>query len=177
MTEDELVKGCKNEDRHCQRIVFERYAGKMMTVSLRYARHRLEAEDILQESFVKVFNNIQAFQGNGSFEGWIRRIVVNTALRDIQKSSFKNEQIGLENIIERSEEPTAISNLSEQEILKLISFLPDGYRTVFNLYVFEDFSHREISQHLGIEESTSRSQLTKARQMLQAQIKKSNLVG
>ena len=172
MTEEELVKGCKNEDRHCQRIVFERYAGKMMTVSLRYARHRLEAEDILQESFVKVFNNIQSFKSEGSFEGWIRRIVVNTALRDIQKAAFKNELIGLENIPENSEEPTAISKLSEQEILKLISFLPDGYRTVFNLYVFDDFSHREIANHLGIEESTSRSQLTKARQMLQSQLKK-----
>ncbi len=172
MTEDELIKGCKQEDRHCQRIVFERFAGKMMTVCLRYARHRLEAEDILQDAFVKIYNNIQSFQGNGSFEGWIRRIVVNTALRDIQKSSFKNELIGLENTIEATEEPTAISRLSEQEILKLISSLPDGYRTVFNLYVFEDFSHREIAGQLGIEESTSRSQLTKARQMLQMQMKK-----
>lgn len=172
MTEEELVKGCKNEDRHCQRIVFERYAGKMMTVSLRYARHRLEAEDILQESFIKVFNNIRSFKSEGSFEGWIRRIVVNTALREIQKSSFKNELLGTLNVPEIIEEPKAISNLSELEILKLISFLPDGYRTVFNLYVFEDFSHREIANHLGIEESTSRSQLTKARQMLQLQLKK-----
>lgn len=172
MTEEELVKGCKNEDRHCQRIVFERYAGKMMTVSLRYARHRLEAEDILQESFVKVFNNIRSFKSEGSFEGWIRRIVVNTALREIQKSSFKNELLGALNVPEIIEEPVAISNLSELEILKLISFLPDGYRTVFNLYVFEDFSHREIATQLGIEESTSRSQLTKARQMLQLQLKK-----
>ena len=172
MTEDELINGCKKEDRHCQRIVFERFAGKMMTVCLRYARHRLEAEDILQDAFIKIFNNIQSFHGTGSFEGWVRRIVVNTALRDIQKSSFKNEQIGLENTIETSEQPTAISRLSEQEILKLISHLPDGYRTVFNLYVFEDFSHREIAGQLGIEESTSRSQLTKARQMLQMQMKK-----
>ncbi len=172
MTEEELVKGCKNEDRHCQRIVFERYAGKMMTVSLRYARHRLEAEDILQESFIKVFNNIRSFKSEGSFEGWIRRIVVNTALREIQKSSFKNELLGTLNVPEIIEEPKAISNLSELEILKLISFLPDGYRTVFNLYVFEDFSHREIANQLGIEESTSRSQLTKARQMLQLQLKK-----
>jgi RNA polymerase sigma factor (sigma-70 family) len=166
----ELIQGCIQEDRHCQRAVFDRYAGKMMTVCLRYARHRMEAEDLLQDSFIKIFDNIHRFEGKGSFEGWIRRIVVNTALKSISKHSFQKEGIGLENIYESSEDPSVLAQLSEEEILKLIQELPDGYRIVFNLYCIEGYSHKEIGETLGIEESTSRSQLVKARNMLQNKV-------
>ena len=176
MTEFELIQGCLREDRATQRALFNRYAGKMMTVCLRYARHRMEAEDLLQDAFIKVFDNIHSFEGKGSFEGWIRRIVVNTALKNVSRHSFQKEGIGLEGISESSEDPSVFSQLSEQELLKLISSLPKGYRICFNLYVIEGFSHREIGEMLHIEESTSRSQLVKARNMLQNMVLKSQKI-
>lgn len=170
MTENEIIQGCLNEDRRCQREVFNRYAGKMMTVCLRYTRHRMEAEDVLQDAFIKVFDNIHKFENKGSFEGWIRRIVVNTALKNSARHSFQKESMGIDNIVESSEAPSVFSKMTEDELLLLISQLPDGYRTVFNLYVLEDYSHKEIAEVLGIEESTSRSQLVKARNMLQSKV-------
>ena len=170
MTENEIIQGCLREDRRCQREVFNRYAGKMMTVCLRYTRHRMEAEDILQDAFIKVFDNIHRFECKGSFEGWIRRIVVNTALKNASRHSFQKESIGTENMIESSIDPSVFSKMSEDELMRLIGQLPDGYRTVFNLYVIEDYSHKEIAEVLGIEESTSRSQLVKARNMLQNRV-------
>jgi RNA polymerase sigma-70 factor (ECF subfamily) len=151
-------------------MVFDKFAGKMMTVCLRYARHRMEAEDLLQDAFIKVFDNIHRFEGKGSFEGWIRRIVVNTALKNVSRHSFQKENIGLEGIAESSADPSVFGQLTEQELLAMISKLPDGYRIVFNLYVIEGYSHREIADMLDIEESTSRSQLVKARYALQNQV-------
>ena len=142
----------------------------MLAVCLRYTRHRMEAEDILQDAFIKVFDNISKFEFKGSFEGWIRRIVINTALKNYSKKSFKQEQIGLENQPELPLEPEIYSNLEEEELLRLINQLPDGYRVVFNLYAVEGYSHKEIADLLGIQESTSRSQLVKARKMLQGMI-------
>jgi RNA polymerase sigma-70 factor (ECF subfamily) len=140
----------------------------MMAVCLRYARHKAEAEDILQESFIRIFNHLAQFQGKGSLEGWIRRIVINTALKHVQKMSFQKEGInGLENIPDMSIQPSVYNQLSEQELMALIARLPQGYRTVFNLAVLDGFSHAEIAQLLDIEEGTSRSQLAKARYMLQ----------
>lgn len=171
MTENDIIIGCINEDRQCQRDLFNRYAGKMMTVCLRYARHRMEAEDILQDAFIKVFDNIKRFESKGSFEGWIRRIVVNTALKNASRHGFQKEIMGTDNVVETSEDPSVLSKLSEDEILGLIQQLPDGYRTVFNLYCIEGFSHKEVGESLGIEESTSRSQLVKARNMLQNKVR------
>jgi RNA polymerase sigma factor (sigma-70 family) len=148
----------------------------MMTVCLRYARHRAEAEDLLQDSFIKIFDNMKQFEGKGAFEGWIRRIVVNTALKSISKLAFQRENIGTEGMIESAVAPSVLSHLTEQELLGLIARLPSGYRTVFNLFVLEDMSHREIAEALGIEESTSRSQLVKARNMLQGFVLKSNRI-
>jgi len=130
----------------------------------------MEAEDILQDAFIKVFDNIGRFEFKGSFEGWIRRIVINTALKNYSKKSFKQEQIGLENQPELPLDPEIYSNLEEEELLRLINRLPDGYRLVFNLYAVEGYSHKEIADLLGIQESTSRSQLVKARKMLQGMI-------
>lgn len=158
------------EDRKCQQEVFRLYASKMMGVCLRYARHQMEAEDLLQDAFIKVFNNISRFEFKGSFEGWIRRIAVNTALKNYSKKSFSYEQIGVEEQPESSIPPEVYAHLHEEELLKLVAALPDGYRVVFNLYAIEGYSHKEISEMLGCQESTSRSQLVKARKMLQSQI-------
>ena len=170
VTEKELIKGCIQEDQYHQQELFRRYAGKMLVVCMRYARHEMEAEDILQDAFIKVFDNISKFEFKGSCEGWIRRIVINTALKNYSKKSFKQEQIGLENYPDLPMEPEIYSHLQEEELLRLIAKLPEGYRLVFNLNVIEGYSHKEIADMLGIQESTSRSQLVKARKMLQAMI-------
>lgn len=168
MTEKKLIEGCVQQDSKCQKEVFQRFAGKMMAVCLRYTRHHMEAEDIIQEAFIKVFNNIDKFQFKGSFEGWIRKIVVNTALKKYNKKSFQNEVIGLPEFTDQAADPVVYNALSVAEIMQLLAKLPDGYRVVFNLYAIEGYSHKEISDLLGIQESTSRSQLVKARKMLQS---------
>ncbi|GJM33063.1 MAG: DNA-directed RNA polymerase sigma-70 factor [Saprospiraceae bacterium] len=172
VTEKELIEGCIQEKRVCQQEVFRRYAGKMMSVCLRYTRHRMEAEDILQDAFIKVFDHLGKFQHKGSFEGWIRRIVINTALKNYSRKSYSHEQIGVEYHPDVPVEPTVFSNLGEEDLLELIAGLPEGYRLVFNLYAIEGYSHKEIADMLGIQESTSRSQLVKARKLLQVQILK-----
>jgi RNA polymerase sigma factor (sigma-70 family) len=172
MTDKELIQGSIREDVHCQKALFERYAGKMMGVCLRYARHRLEAEDLLQEAFVKAFDNLASFKFQGSFEGWLRRIVVNTALKQHQRKHFTNEQIAVEHFPDRPQPPKAYARLGEQELMAMINALPEGYRLVFNLYAIEGYSHKEIAAKLKIKESTSRSQLVKARKLLQTQLEK-----
>jgi len=170
VTEHELIKGCIQEDKRCQKELFRQYAGRLLGICLRYARHRLEAEDILQDAFIKIFDNIASFEGKGSFEGWLRRIVVNTALKNYHKSSFQQEQIGLGEGLDIPIDPVIYADLQEEELLNLVARLPDGYRLVFNLYAIEGYSHREIAETLDIKESTSRSQLLKARKSLQSMI-------
>ncbi len=142
----------------------------MYAVCLRYARTPADAADILQEGFLKVYSKLEQFQFQGSFEGWIRRIMVNTALRTYQKQRFDHEYTGYEQLPDAPVDPDAISALSEAELLRVISQLPEGYRVVFNLVAIEGYSHAEVAETLGIQESTSRSQLTKARRWLCEQI-------
>lgn len=170
MTEYELIKGCIKHDHTCQRLLFEQFAGKMMTVCLRYAHDSMEAEDMMQEAFIRVFNYIDQFKFEGSFEGWVRRIVVNSALKHLQKKRLSFTEIKDDNQQSPRIDSYAYSNLGEDELLKLIHQLPDGYRTIFNLNVIEGYSHEEIAKMLEIQPSTSRSQLVKARKMLQNQI-------
>jgi RNA polymerase sigma factor (sigma-70 family) len=171
LTEQELISGCIREDKRCQQLFFSQFAGKMMTVCRRYARNGVEAEDIFQDSFVKVFNGLRQFEFKGSLEGWVRRIVVNTALKYYEKLSYQKEVIGLDFVPEQIDLPDVYNSLGEEEILKLIAKLPDGYRVVFNLAAIEGYSHKEIAELLKIEESTSRSQLVKARAYLRLQLK------
>ncbi|MFT5666488.1 MAG: RNA polymerase sigma factor (sigma-70 family) [Vicingaceae bacterium] len=172
MTEERIIQGCVNEEKSAQQHLYETYSPKMYYVCLRYARHASEAQDMLQDGFIKVFDNIGSFKSNGSFEGWIRRIVVNTALNYCRKSSFKQEQIGIEDYQDTVVKSKAVSNLGEKELLALIQKLPDGYRMVFNLYVIEGYSHKEIGEMLNVTESTSRSQLAKSRKWMQNELEK-----
>ena len=172
MTEDELIRGCLKDDASCQKEIFNRFASRMLGVCNRYARNSADAEDILQDAFIKVFDKIYQFKSEGSFEGWIRRIVVNTALKKYSLRRYEKEVSGYE-IKDRDEsgmEPSAYAHLTQKEILYLINNLPDGYRIIFNLYVIEGYQHDEIAEMLGIQSGTSRSQLVKARNMLQKQI-------
>lgn len=143
----------------------------MLAVCMRYARHRMEAEDMLQDAFVKVFEHLGQFQFKGALEGWIRRIVVNTAIKAYDRKSFTHEQIGIDPTWDSASDlPLSDMQLQEEDLLNLINRLPDGYRIVFNLYAIEGYSHQEIGEMLGIQESTSRSQLVKARKQLQTQL-------
>jgi len=170
LTEEQLIKGCIQQDMECQRMLFEQYAGRMMTICLRYSCDQPEAEDILQEAFIKIFSHLSQYKFQGSFEGWMKRIVVNCALKMIQKKRIQFSEIHSQELISTQPDPDALSNLTEDELLKLISNLPDGYRIVFNLSVMEGYNHDEIAALLGIQPTTSRSQLVKARRLLQKQI-------
>ena len=178
MTEYELIAGCSRQDPASQKAAFDRYASRMLGVCNRYARNTADAEDILQDSFIKVFAKIKQFKGNGSFEGWIRRIVVNTALKKYTLTRYTKELSGFE-VNENAlvfEDASAFSHLPEKDLLAMINSLPDGYRLIFNLYVIEGYPHEEIAQMLNIQAGTSRSQLVKARLMLQKQILQSQKV-
>ncbi len=170
MKETELIKGCQKGEAKCQKALFMRYSGQLLTVSRRYARNHMEAEDWLQDAFIRIFKSIHQFKFEGSFEGWMRRIVVNTALKHFNKKSFQNEKSGLDDLYETSVDAQALIQLHQEELLKLIENLPDGYRVIFNLHAIEGYSHKEIGKMLQIGESTSRSQLTKARKTLQKKV-------
>ena len=170
LNERELVLGCQREERHAQEDLYSRFARRMYAVCLRYARHQAEAEDLLQEGFIRVFDKLGGFRMEGSLEGWIRRIMVHTCINHHRKSSVRNEVLGTENRPERAVAPVAVANLGQQELLALVQNLPEGYRMVFNLFAIEGYDHAEIADLLGCAESTSRSQLAKARRVLQKQI-------
>ncbi len=172
LTERDLIKQSLKGDRTSQRDLFDMYSAKMLAVCKRFARHNAEAEDMFQEGFIKVFTNLSKYTGEGSFEGWVRRIMVNTSLKSVSKMSFKNESIGIEDHQQKENKlaPEVFSKLSVDDLMTLVNDLPEGYKIVFNLYAIEGFSHKEIAEMLKIEVSTSRSQLLKARRTLQKKI-------
>ena len=147
-------------------------SSKMYAICLRYMGDKEAAEDILQDGFVTLFSKLDSYSGVGSFEGWARRVFVNTALMSLRKKdAMKNtEDVSVARNI-ASDDPTVIQKISYMDLLKLITELPTGFRTVFNMYVIEGYSHKEIAESLGISETTSRSQLQRARMLLQSRIK------
>lgn len=166
-----LIKGCKTGDRRYQKILYDRFSGKMMTVCVRYAPTREDAEDCLQEGFVKVFNHISEFKSEGSFEGWLRRIMVNTCLEKYRKTAHPHLPPSMNELSNMSAPGEDIlSRLAVKELINLIQELPYSCRMVFNLYVFEGLKHAEISKKLGISEGTSKSNLSDARRKLQKMI-------
>ncbi|MGB3526664.1 MAG: RNA polymerase sigma factor [Flavobacteriales bacterium] len=170
LSEYELARRCQREERSAQEALYARFARRMFAVCLRYARHRPEAEDLLQEGFVRVFDKLDGFRMEGSLEGWIRRIMVHTCINHLRKKSVRDEVLGTDHVRERSVAPVALSNLGQEELMGLVQELPAGYRAVFNLYAIEGFDHAEIAALMGFGESTSRSQLAKARQQLQRRL-------
>jgi RNA polymerase sigma-70 factor (ECF subfamily) len=164
----QLIKACLEEDRNAQRNLYELFAPKMFGVCLRYARNREEAEDIMQEGFVQVFKSLQNFKFSGSFEGWIRKIMVYSAIAKYRGKSKLHSVLNIEseNIIAYENEDI-LSRLGKKELLQMVQDLPPAYRLVFNLYVFEGLKHREIAQQLDISEGTSKSNLHDAKLILQ----------
>lgn len=168
MTEEVLLQGCLKNDATAQQELYHRYSPKMLSVCYRYAKNREDAEDMLQEGFIKVFSQISKFENRGSLEGWILRIIVHTCINHLKKNKKFNEHVDLAyagNIIIREDYIPSI--IQAKQIVETIRTLPIGYRTVLNLYAIEGYSHKEIGQLLDIEESTSRSQYTRAKNMLE----------
>src|ERR1700722_2906257 len=169
-TESDIIQGCVNGERKFQQILYNTFSGKMFSVCLRYSNEYNSAQDLLQEGFVKVFRNIEKFRSEGSFEGWVRRIFVNTAIEHYRKQVNMYALHDSEVKYYEYYEENALETLKHQDIMKMIQKLSDGYRTVFNLYVVEGYSHKEIGDMLGISEGTSKSQLARARYLLQRMI-------
>lgn len=169
-----MIAGCRINDRRVQRAVYDRYAPLMSAVARRYCRRDADAEDVLVSAFFKVFDKIGTFGGDGSFEGWIRRIVVNEALMLLRKKHALVKAYDLTEINpgNYSVPAEAAENLAERDILDLLDTMPLGYRTVFNLYVVEGFKHREIAEQLDISINTSKSQLILAKKRLRQQLEK-----
>lgn len=169
---EKLIEGCVKGNRDSQRRVYEQYAPKMMSVCLRFMKNREEAEDVLQEGFVKVFRKVNTYSGSGSFEGWMRTIFVNTALRKLENRKRDIDQVHLDNEVHHSAsvEAEMMHALEYKELLKLVNSMPDGYRIVFNMYAIEGYTHREIAEKLQISEGTSKSQLARARAYLKKRV-------
>ena len=172
MNEKELIEACKNNDVRAQKLLYETFSRKMMSVCLRYADNREMAEDFLQDGFIKVFSSIRSYSYEGSFEGWMRRIFVNTALEALRKNDLLRNGVELDALEPQQEaDYSAVEKISADELMELIAQLPPGFRTVFNMFAIEGYSHREIAETLNINESTSRSQYTRAKRLLQKWIK------
>ncbi len=168
---DQLIQGCIKGNRYDQNRLYNLYAPVMFSVCLRYAKNREEAEEILQEGFIKVFTHLRQFNFAGSFEGWIRRIMVNCALQKYRTNARLHAVTSLESgQHDIAETETIMAQISTKELISMVQQLPAGYRLVFNMYVFEGMKHREIAQQLGISEGTSKSNLYDARVILQKSV-------
>ena len=170
-SEEDLINRCLKNDQKAHEVLYKRFAPKMYGVCMRFAKNQMEADDILQEGFIKVFTNLKSFRNEGSLEGWIRRTIVNTAINLYKKNLKHQKDTDLEQAeVIQNQETNSLEKLSVQELLKLIMELPTGYRVVFNLNVIEGYSHKEIGDLLKISENTSKSQLSRARLALQKKL-------
>lgn len=172
---NETLKGVRRKDRKAQKALYEAYAPVLMAIGIRYMKDVHLAEDMVAEAFIKIFTKIRSYKDEGSFEGWMKRIMINECLMQLRKNQRQYMYVPVEQA-EIEIDPVALDELGEAEILKVVSELPEGYRTVFNLYVIEGYKHREIAEILGISIHTSKSQLIMAKRRLQEIIKK-NIIG
>lgn len=170
--EQELVNACRAGKMWAQKLVYELHAPVMLGVCVRYIGNRETARDLLQDGFIKVFTKIDSFSGTGSFEGWIRRIFVSTALEFLRRKDVLREPESIDNIYISDVDVSIIERISANDLMNLVMQLPPGYRTVFNLYAIEGYTHAEIAEMMQISENTSRSQFMRARKLLQKQIEK-----
>jgi RNA polymerase sigma factor (sigma-70 family) len=170
--EREIVEGCLRGERKSQQLLFEKYYGKMLAVCQRYSKSRDEAKDILQEGFLKVFQKLDQFSFNSPLEAWVRRVMVNTSIDFYRKAASEPIINDIEYAGDVLEQQDVISDMSHAELLQVLQQLPAGYKLVFNMYVIEGYSHKEIAEELHISEGTSKSQLAKARGYLQKLISK-----
>lgn len=168
--ETEWIEACKRQDSIAQKHLYEHYSGKMYGLCCRYIPSKMEAEDVLITAFTKLFERIDQFKGEGSFEGWMRRIIVNESLTYLRRNKNMYLETEIEAVDREPDFAKLENTLEAEDLMKLISQLPTGYRMVFNLYAIDGFSHKEIAEQLGISENTSKSQLSRARALLQKKL-------
>ena len=175
VTEEELIQGCLNLDPNAQKQLYEKYSAKMFGVCLRYVKDYSEAEDVLVTAFMKVFDRLVQYKGQGSFEGWIRRVTINEALTFLRKNRNMYLEVEIEKVYKEPEFQKLENELEVEDLLNMVKRLPEGYRTVFNLYAIEGYTHREIAKKLEINVNTSKSQLSRARKLLQKYLVESEM--
>jgi RNA polymerase sigma-70 factor (ECF subfamily) len=176
LKETDLIKACKKQNAKAQRLLYERYAPIMLGLCRRYIRGELEAEDVMIKGFMKVFDKIDSYEGKGSFEGWMKRIMINESLTFIRQYKAMYLETDIEAADKKPDYDKISTELDAQDLLKMINELPSGYRTIFNLYVIEGYAHKEIAELLGINENTSKSQLSRARMHLQKTIRETEKI-
>jgi RNA polymerase sigma factor (sigma-70 family) len=178
-SEDQIIRGCIEGKRKAYSLLFNNYAPVMLGVCMRYCKNRIDAEDVMQDGFIKVFSQIHKFRREGSFEGWIKRIMINAAIDNYQtnlKHAFHedvdeiSQSSGLADDPESDDDLPAEMNIPHHKLMEMIQELPDGYRMVFNLFAIENYNHKEIASLLGVSENTSKTQLLKARKALRKKI-------
>jgi RNA polymerase sigma-70 factor (ECF subfamily) len=168
MSDRQLIEGCAKHERKAQQVLYDRYSRFLLGVCMRYAGSKAEAEDILQESFLKIFFNINDFSGTGSFIGWLRKVAVNTAITHYHKNLKYRYHIEIEDYVSVETGVTSFEEdfFTSEELYLVLNELPTGYRMVFNLYAVEGFKHKEIAEMLGIDTNTSKSQYSRAKAVL-----------
>ena len=177
MTEEQLIKECISGNAIAQKEFYDLFAKKMMGVCLRYSNDPIEAQDVLQDGFIKVFTKLPKFVNKGSLEGWIRRIMVNTALDQYRKNKKRQRDVEIDAVSFKLEKDEfIIESITAKDLLKIIQTIPEGYRVVFNLFAIEGYSHKEIAKKLGVTESTSKSQFSRAKKMLRRLLVENNIV-
>mgnify|MGYP000521873486 CR=1 FL=1 len=169
-TEEQLIADCRRGRQKAQKELYERFAPKMLGVCFRYIHDRDEAEHVMIGGMVKLFEKLSQYQGDGSFEGWVRRIMVNESLMYIRKNKNMSLEVEVDKADSEPDFQSLESNLETADLMALIAELPVGYRTVFNLYAIEGYNHKEIAEMLKINENTSKSQLSRARKILQTKL-------
>ncbi len=173
ISEDQLIERCKKQDRAAQKILYDRYAGLMLAICTRYVYERSEAQDILQEGFLKIFLKISEFEGRGSFEGWLKRVIINTAITHYHKSSKHNKyHYEISDVQETrfETEKYSESEFTRDELFNVLNSLPEGYKVVFNLYAIEGYKHKEIGKLLNIDINTSKSQYSRAKKLIRKKL-------
>jgi len=172
--DEEILKGCRNDDRKAQEQLYKKYAPVLLGILCRYSRNRQEAEDLLQEGFVKIFRNIEQYREEGVLLAWMRKIMVNTAIRYYQSTIEESRTVRLKDSMERNlaDVDTNLLTYSAEDVLKVLQQLPEGFRLIFNMYAMEGYRHKDIAKKLGISISTSKSQYARARKFLKKMLEK-----
>lgn len=166
----DLIEACVKGERSAQRQLYDLFSKRMYLVCLRYTKSQMEAEDVLQESFIKVFNNLKGYRGDSRLDYWIKRIVINTALNSQRKKLYMYPMVDVEDVKNEFSESRALSNFEMEDLLIMIRELPTGCQTIFNLFAIEGYSHKEIAKMLEVSEGTSKSQFARARKLLKEKI-------
>jgi len=174
MSDQQIIDGCAKQDRKSQQVLYDKYSRLLLGVCLRYVSDKAEAEDILQDSFLKIFFNIKDFSGTGSFIGWLRKVAVNTAITHYHKNLKYRYHVDIDEYVSAETGVTSFEEdfFTSDELFKVLNELPTGYRMVFNLYAVEGYKHKEIAEILGIDTNTSKSQYSRAKAVIRDKLEK-----